>query len=692
MCGIIGIIGNKKAKVLVKAGMEVLKNRGRDGKGIYNDDSKNLSIGHVLHSVVGRVKQPFKEDNDTFIANCEIYNWKKLNNVYGFNTKNDAETLFRLIRKKGVSDDTLKLLDGVYAFAFLSKDRLIIARDIIGEKPVWYCHSDGFYFASEKKALEKMGCLSIQELNPRKIIEYDIKKDRMKLVERDFFKLDETKENAKAIEKELEKKLFKAVEKRISDRKFGLLFSGGIDSTMIALILKKMGKSFTCYTTVIDDPALKKPEDLVYAKKIAKDLDLDLKIIKIKPKEIKGYLKTIVPLIEDSNVVKVEVGLTFFAACKRAKADGCKVLFSGLGSEEIFAGYQRHRESSDINKECVSGLLKLYERDLYRDDVITMYNSIEARLPFLDLDLVGYALKIPQRYKIKEGVEKYILRRVALNLKLPEKYAMRKKKAAQYGSKMNKAISKLTKKSGFRYKSEFLRTFYPGHDLRLGALVSSGKDSIYAMHVMMRQNYGIGCMITIKSENPDSYMFHTPTIDLVKLQSKSTGIPLLIGSTKGEKEKELKDLKKIIKDAKEKYKLDGIITGALYSTYQRDRIEKICDGLSLKIFSPLWHMNQETEMKEILREGYSFIFTKIAAEGLDKSWIGREINLKDIDDLAKLNNSIGLNVAGEGGEFESLMTDGPVFSKKIEIIDSEIDEESENTATLVIKKSGLIKK
>jgi asparagine synthase (glutamine-hydrolysing) len=175
----------------------------------------------------------------------------------------------------------------------------------------------------------------------------------------------------------------------------------------------------------------------------------------------------------------------------------------------------------------------------------------------------------------------------------------------------------------------------------------------------------------------------------VKLQSESTGIPLIVGKTKGEKEVELEDLKRIIKDAKEKYHLDGIITGALFSTYQRDRIERICDSLSLKIFSPLWHINQETEMREIIDAGFEFIMTRVAAEGLDRSWLGRIITHKDVDRLAALNRKLGLNIAGEGGEFETLVLDGPIFTKSIEIKGSRIIECAENDATLEITKSNL---
>lgn len=685
MCGIIGVFGRENSMKLVKDGLKLLKNRGQDGEGFHEE--KNFSFGHCLHSMVGHVEQPFV-NKDIMVVNCEVYNWKELNKKYGFNSRNDAEVIFKLMQKKGVNEESLNELDGVFAFAFKSNNKLFIARDILGIKPIWYSHTDGFYFASEKKALEKIGIIDINELNPRKILKYNINEDSIKFTDRKFFSIEpEHKDSIEVLAREVEIKIKSAIIKRIPDVKFGILFSGGIDSTVIALIIKKLGQKFTCYTAVLDDPGLKEPQDLTYAKRIAKYLDLDLKIVKIKISDVEKYLKKIVPLIEDSNVVKVGVALPFYAACEEAQKDGVKVMFSGLGSEEIFAGYQRHKESTNINKECVSGLLKMYERDLYRDDVVTMYNQTELRLPLLDKELIDYSLKIPEKYKLTDGHEKYILRLVALNLGLKEEFAMRKKKAAQYGSNFHKAIEKLKKKNKFETKSAYLRTFYPTHNVKLGALLSSGKDSIYAAYTMIKQNYEVGCFITIKSSNPDSYMFHTPTIDMVKLQAESMKIPLIIQDTKGEKEKELEDLKKAIKKAKEDYKIEGVVTGALFSNYQRDRIEKICDELSLKIFSPLWHINQETEMREIIREGFEFIMTKIAAEGLNKNWLNKKVDNEMIDKLVELKNKISLNVAGEGGEFETLVLDGPIFNKRISIDKFSIEEEDEFTATMIVEKA-----
>tara|TARA_Y100000310_G_scaffold202438_1_gene202622 strand:- start:90 stop:2099 length:2010 start_codon:yes stop_codon:yes gene_type:complete len=668
MCGIIGVFG-KDCKVRVEKGLDILRNRGRDGRDIYCGDG--FTLGHCLHSIVGFVKQPIV-GKGVLVANCEIYNWEELNEKFKLNCKNDSEVLFKLLEEKDVLE-VLDLLDGVYAFAYYREGKLFLARDIIGVKPLWYSFSDGFSFASEKKAL--VGAI---ELNPREVLVYD---GKVSFLKRDFFKIVPEVDGSK-----VEELFLDALKKRVPKKKFGLLFSGGIDSTLIAFALKKLGYDFTCYTAVLDDPDFKEPEDLVYSQKIAKELGLDLKVVKIKLDDVEKYLEKIVPLIEDSNVVKVGVALTFYKACSEAAKDGCKVIFSGLGSEEIFAGYERHKGARNVNEECISGLLKMYERDMYRDDVITMYHQLELRLPFLDRNLVEYSLKIPEGMKLKDGMTKVVLRECAVKMGLNEEFAFRKKKAAQYGSNFHKALKKLSKKNGFARISEYVLGFYPKQNVKLGALVSSGKDGLYAMYVMMKQNYDIGCMVTLKSLNKESFMFHTPSVDLVKLQSESIGIPVLEFETEGVKEDELEDLKKALSLAKEKFGIQGIVCGALFSNYQRERVDKVADSLGLKMFVPLWHMDQETEMKEIIGAGFKFVLSSVAAEGLDESWVGREIGLDDVHRLAKKK---GFNVAGEGGEFESLVLDGPIFSKKLVLKEFGVKMESECCGILDVKSVEL---
>jgi len=475
--------------------------------------------------------------------------------------------------------------------------------------------------------------------------------------------------------KTVENLLEKAILRIPKNKKVGLLFSGGIDSLALAFYLKKLNYNFTCYTVGVEDS-----KDIEVAKKLASELQLKHKVKVFSVKEIEKTLKKVVPILRTTSPVDVSVGLTTYLASKFAKE---KIVISGLGSDEIFGGYSRHKDSKDLNEDLRLGLDRAYNGDLVRDVTIAKSLGKEIFTPFLDKDLVSYALTIPSSKKINsKGVNKLILRELLTSNGIKSEFAMRLKKAAQYGSGFDKVISKL---AGKNPKEKYLRSFF-----NVCSLYSSGKDSTYSLQLIKDLGYNVNCLVTIKSKNLDSYMYHTPNVNLVKLQSKSLGLPLITVNTSGQKEDELKDLKRALVKAKKKFKISGVVTGALFSEYQASRIGKICTSLSLECFNPLWHKDQSSYMKELLANKYEIIISSIAADGLDEYWLGRKLDSKMLDDLDKLNNKIGLNVAFEGGEAESLVVNCPLFKKKIEIIKAEKKMSSEFVGKYLIKKAKLI--
>ncbi len=223
--------------------------------------------------------------------------------------------------------------------------------------------------------------------------------------------------------------------------------------------------------------------------------------------------------------------------------------------------------------------------------------------------------------------------------------------------------------------------------MRLGVLFSGGKDSTFALFKASKE-HEVVCLINLKSSNPDSYMFHTPAQELVEKQAEAIGLPLLQLKTKGEKEKELLDLKDAIKLVKDSYKIQGLVTGAVASEYQASRIKKICDELKLELFNPLWHMNQIELLKEIIANKFEVIITGIAAYPLDESWLGRKIDSKTISELEELQKGFRLNPAGEGGEIETAVLDAPCFGKKI-VITSSTKTCNKNAGVMNIKEAIL---
>jgi asparagine synthetase B (glutamine-hydrolysing) len=260
------------------------------------------------------------------------------------------------------------------------------------------------------------------------------------------------KDEKKAIS-ELKPILENAIQKRIPNEKFGILFSGGVDSTLIAFICKKHTDNFICYTV-----GMKGSKDVEFSSKVAKSLKLNHKIKIFSQKEAEKIFEDTAKILgkELINIVNLGVGGVVLAAIKLAEKDKLKVFFSGLGSEEIFAGYQRHENSDNINEECWKGLKTTWQRDFRRDYAISKRKKIKLLTPFLDKELILTAMKIDSNLKIKRGTKKYILRKVAEEICMKKEFAFRPKTAAQYGSNFDKAIAKTAKTKGFRYKKEYL--------------------------------------------------------------------------------------------------------------------------------------------------------------------------------------------------------------------------------------------
>jgi diphthine-ammonia ligase len=208
--------------------------------------------------------------------------------------------------------------------------------------------------------------------------------------------------------------------------------------------------------------------------------------------------------------------------------------------------------------------------------------------------------------------------------------------------------------------------------MNLGALFSGGKDSTFAIYLAKECGYDVSCLISIISKNPYSYMFHTPSISKVEQQATALGIPLLIYETKGEEEKELLDLEEAIKSAKAQYGIEGIITGAIESTYQASRIPKICNALDIECFNPLWQKDQFELLDDLIQNKFEVVIIAAAAYPLDASWLGKKMDLEFIRQIKPLHEKYRINPAGEGGEFETFVLDCPMFKKGLKILNTRI--------------------
>jgi len=221
--------------------------------------------------------------------------------------------------------------------------------------------------------------------------------------------------------------------------------------------------------------------------------------------------------------------------------------------------------------------------------------------------------------------------------------------------------------------------------MNVACLFSGGKDSVFSIYIAKQWGWDISHLITICPKRTDSWMYHSINIQQSKKIAKALAIKQVFKNSLGRKEEELKDLKKILKDLS----IDGVISGAISSEYQRTRIEKICHDLRIKSFTPLWHKNQLHMLKEQIKAGFKIMIVGVSAYGLDKSWLGKLIDYNCIKNLISIENKYKINIAGEGGEYETLTIDGPIYKKKL-IIDNYKIKWNRDNGFLYIRKSHLV--
>lgn len=226
--------------------------------------------------------------------------------------------------------------------------------------------------------------------------------------------------------------------------------------------------------------------------------------------------------------------------------------------------------------------------------------------------------------------------------------------------------------------------------MKLGVLFSGGKDSTLALH-MAAEHETVACLITLVSTNKESYMFHTPNIDLTKLQAEALGLPLITRVTEGRKEEELEDLEQAIKEAIRQFHIEGIVTGAVESVYQSTRIQRICHRLNIWCLNPLWKRNQKELLEELVEKRFRVIISGVFAYPLDESWLGKKIDADLVRKLVDLEKKFGISPSGEGGEIETSVLDALIFKKKIEVLDFTIHARG-NSGVFSITKARLVPK
>ena len=450
MCGIVGIFNIKaqsealRAKALKMA--QKIRHRGPDWSGIYCGGSAILA--HERLSIVDPQSggQPlYSSDGKVVLAvNGEIYNHldirKQFEGKYEFQTGSDCEVILALYREKGIN--FLEDLSGIFAFALYDseKDEYLIARDPIGVIPLYIGHDkDGkLYFASELKALEGF-CESYEPFLPGHYL-YSKEGEMKRWYTRDWMEYDAVKDN-EAHCSDVHDALEDAVQRQLmSDVPYGVLLSGGLDSSVISAVAKKYaskrvetgGQSDAWWPQLHSFAVgLKDAPDLSKAKEVADHIGTIHHEINYTVQEGLDAIRDVIYFIETYDVTTVRASTPMYLLARVIKSMGIKMVLSGEGADEIFGGYLYFHKAPNakaFHEETVRKISKLHLYDCLRANKSLSAWGVEGRVPFLDKEFLDIAMRLNPEAKMAPGktIEKKILREAFVDM-LPESVAWRQK-------------------------------------------------------------------------------------------------------------------------------------------------------------------------------------------------------------------------------------------------------------------------
>ncbi len=450
MCSILGILDIKsdvkelRAKALMMS--RKMRHRGPDWSGIYVSEKAILAHERLSIVDVNKGAQPlYSADGKLALAvNGEIYNHKDLKKAlkepYNFLTESDCEVILALYRQKGI--DFLEDLNGIFAFVLYDseKDMYLIGRDHIGIIPLYTGHDEhgNFFVSSEMKAL--MGvCSKVEEFPPG---HYYCSRDSASVgwYKRDWMEYDNVKNNSTCI-KDLHRALEEAVERQLmSDVPYGVLLSGGLDSSIVSAVAKKYSAK-RVETGGLKDAwwpqlhsfaiGLEGSPDLAAAQKVADHIGSVHHNFTFTVQEGLDAIRDVIYHIETYDVTTIRASTPMYLMSRKIKSMGVKMVLSGEGADEIFGGYlyfHKAPDSKEFHEETVRKLSMLSKYDCLRANKSLAAWGVEGRVPFLDKEFMDVAMRLNPEDKMCTGgkIEKHILRK-AFEDYLPPEVAWRQK-------------------------------------------------------------------------------------------------------------------------------------------------------------------------------------------------------------------------------------------------------------------------
>lgn len=227
--------------------------------------------------------------------------------------------------------------------------------------------------------------------------------------------------------------------------------------------------------------------------------------------------------------------------------------------------------------------------------------------------------------------------------------------------------------------------------MRLAILFSGGKDSVQCVEWAMNNGHEPAVLVTVRSLNPESYMYHVPNVEWTRLQAEAMGIPQIMVDTEGVKEEELRELENALSRAIDEYRVTGALSGAIFSKYQGSRVDVVCERLGLDSIAPLWRRTPREMLYGAVERGYAILMSAVAAGGLGQEWLGRTLDKGTVDELCHLHETCYVCTGGEGGEFETFVLDAPFFKKRIVVDSGEADWDG-HAGLYRIREASLVEK
>lgn len=416
MCGIIG--SNFLSLGETEEGLRTIASRGPDSFNVIVHD--NFILGQcrlAIQDVHSTIIQPIIKNGTALVYNGELWNncVAGLQSDLGNNSISDTVLLFDAYQKYGT--ELFGNLDGVFGAAFIKENEVCLVRDYIGEIPLYYYHDGSkFMFASEKKAFIGMDIKKITLLLPGHFLKF--KDGEIQITPYYSLPMNEITDDKETIINNLNLLLTKGIEKRIPrEVDYCVLLSGGIDSTITAYLLKNYNPKLEAFTMHLDIGKDKKVlrNDLYFARVAAKHLNIRLHEIIITEKDVENYLEETVKVIEDNSWTQISSGLPHLLMGKYIKEHtNYKIVFSGSGSDEIFASYPIQKRFQWLDHQYDAARRKLianlHENNIIRENKCLLASSLEVRSPFLDRQFLEYALNIPIKYRFENKKMKPMLR------------------------------------------------------------------------------------------------------------------------------------------------------------------------------------------------------------------------------------------------------------------------------------------